>query len=225
MSTVIGKIDIESFDGDGLEIVGNDGINAIIGGELGDFIQGEGGDDELSGRDGADLILGGAGRDLIEGGSGGDALAGEAGDDTILGGGGRDLIEGGSGGDALFGQGGDDYINGAFGDDEIRGGRGDDTIRGGAGSDVLFGGEGADVFEFSLEDFAFGAVDEIADFNVGQDSIVINGLDDSDEITFNPSSNTVALNGEDIINLTLSSSNSFIEVNEQEDDGSGYEIV
>ena len=205
MSTVIGKIDIAAFDGDGLEIIGTDGADILRG----------------TSRD--DLILGGAGNDIIRGRGGDDQIAGEEGNDLIFGGFGNDIIEGGSGDDLIFGQFGDDCIHGGSGNDLIRGGKGDDIIDGGEGSDLIFGGGGKDVFEFNIEDFELGIIDAIGDFHVGQDTIVINGLSDEDELTFDPITNTVSLNGNSIISLTLVDDFRPPQIEENED--GGFEII
>jgi len=47
----------------GLEILGNDGVNTLIGTNAADIIQGNGGNDTITGRGGADTLAGGAGSD------------------------------------------------------------------------------------------------------------------------------------------------------------------
>jgi Ca2+-binding RTX toxin-like protein len=205
MSTVIGKIDISAFDGDGLFIEGTDGADRLIGTNRDDLFVGKDGDDTIRALGGDDSIVGGDGNDLIFGGYG------------------NDVIEAGAGNDLIFGEFGDDYINGSGGDDTIYGGKGDDTIVGGKGSDLMFGGGGKDIFEFSIEDFASGEVDSIGDFHVGQDSIVINGLGDGDEVAFDPATNSISVNGNSIINLTLVDDFRAPKVEENED--GGYEII
>jgi Ca2+-binding RTX toxin-like protein len=205
MSTVIGKIDISAFDGNGLFIEGTDGA------------------DRLRGTNRDDLFVGQDGDDTIRALGGDDSIVGQNGNDLIFGGYGNDVIEAGAGNDLIFGEFGDDYINGSDGDDTIYGGKGDDTIVGGAGSDLMFGGGGKDIFEFSVEDFASGEVDAIGDFHVGQDSIVINGLGDSDEVTFDPATNSISVNGNSIINLTLAED--FRDPKIQENEDGGYEII
>ena len=207
MSTVIGKIDISAFDGDGLIIEGTDGFDRLIG----------------TGKD--DLILGKGGDDVIDGKGGDDQIAGGTGNDRIFGGFGDDIIEAGSGNDTVFGQVGDDCINGGTGDDQIRGGRGFDTIDGGVGSDTVFGDRGQDVFQFNIEDFAFGDVDTIGDFHIAQDSIVINGVGEDDIVSFDAETNSVLLNGASIINLTLVDDFRAPIVQEQDDEDGGYEII
>ena len=207
MSTVIGKIDISAFDGDGLLIEGTDGS------------------DVLRGTNASDLILGKAGDDVIFGKGGDDQIAAGADNDRVFGGFGNDIIEAGSGNDTVFGGFGDDCINAGSGDDEIFGGFGNDTIGGGAGSDLMFGGQGEDVFEFNAEDFGPEDIDTIVDFQTGQDKIVINGLGEDDVIAFDAQTNSVLLNGSSIINLPSGGGFSSPTVQEQDDEDGGYEIV
>lgn len=47
----------------GLEILGNDGVNTMIGTNADDLVQGNGGNDTITGRGGADTLAGGAGSD------------------------------------------------------------------------------------------------------------------------------------------------------------------
>ena len=205
MSTVIGKIDISAFDGDGLEIIGTDEADLSFGTE----------------KD--DLFVAGDGNDVIVAERGDDSIVGGLGDDIILGGLGDDVIEAGAGDDSVFGELGDDCIHGDLGDDLIVGGEGVDTLDGGAGSDTIYGGVGEDVFEFNIEDFATGEVDTIGDFNVGQDKIVISGFSDGDEISFDPTTNSISLNGESIINLGLA--DDIPDANIENNDDGDYEII
>jgi 6-phosphogluconolactonase (cycloisomerase 2 family) len=61
--------------------------------------------------------------------------------------------------------------------DVISGDGGDDTIYGDKGADVLTGGEGADVFVISpgTGSSSLSETDEITDFNVGEDTILLDG--------------------------------------------------
>ncbi|MGS0696924.1 VCBS domain-containing protein, partial [Shewanella sp. 0m-7] len=62
--------------------------------DLGDILNGQGGDDIIFGQGGTDTLRGGAGNDILLGGNG---------DDTLVGGTGRDLLSGGEGSDDLYG--------------------------------------------------------------------------------------------------------------------------
>ncbi|EYD76193.1 hypothetical protein Rumeso_02229 [Rubellimicrobium mesophilum DSM 19309] len=100
-----------------------------------------------------------------------DALAGDAA---------ANHLRGGGGDDALWGRGGDDVLRGGRGEDHLGGGTGDDRLVGGAGRDVLRGGAGGDEFVFTaLQDSGPGraARDVIADFEPGQDRIVLRAID------------------------------------------------
>jgi hypothetical protein len=143
---------------------GTNGDDHVIGGPLGerleggdgnDLVSGNGGDDTLIGGNGNDTIFGGIGNDAISGGSGDDIIVGEDGNDSIGGDDGNDHINGGAGNDTIWGGAGDDELGGGSGDDIIVGDDGNDTIfgedgndqaNGGAGNDIMIGGNGNDVF-------------------------------------------------------------------------------
>jgi Ca2+-binding RTX toxin-like protein len=178
-------------------ITGNADSDTIYGGDFEDTIEGGAGADVVAGGYGSDLyIVSGADRvseqedegldtvqtagnyalganleglvltgasdargvgngldNWLQGNSGDNRLSGAAGMDTLLGGGGNDLLEGGKQKDRL--DGGDKA----------------DTLNGGESNDVLTGGVGADSFLF---DTALAKnVDKITDFNVAQDTILL----------------------------------------------------
>lgn len=174
MSSIIVNIDVADFVGEGLEIIGTNRADRLIGTNDGEVMDGRGGNDYVSGRDGDDFIMGGKGNDTLGGGLG---------EDTILGGKGNDIIF-------------------AFdGDDVIDAGKGNDIIHGGEGSDIIFGGEGEDTFIFQIEDFADGSVDIVADFEMGKDRMIINGMSESDMLTFDSTLSTAFINGEEVISF------------------------
>ncbi len=153
-------------------LVGDADNNILTGGSGNDVILGLIGDDRLSGGQGNDVILGGQNNDQVFGGQGNDFLLGEEGNDQLQGGEGRDFLDGGLGNDILLG------------------GDGRDVLVGGAGGmDVLTGGSGADTFVFAGNVFAgvtpvlvgtTGIVnqpDVIADYAIGTDRFVFNGVD------------------------------------------------
>lgn len=139
---------------------GGDGNDTLTGGFRDNFIQGNGGDDDLTGRaDVRNVIYGGKGADRIavptsNGVPVGSFLHGNMGADSIYGGAGNDTLLGGQDNDMIVGNGGMDYISGDFGDDNISasklggwvyGGSGNDTVTGGdGGENNLFGGDGHD---------------------------------------------------------------------------------
>ena len=136
---------------------GGGGNDLIIGGfadpsqgndPAGDFLHGNGGDDEMYGRAGDDQLFGGSGQDSVFGEEGDDQVHGQAGNDPAL--------RGGPGDDTLFGGGGDDTMFGDAGADDMTGDGdgatvvdpatadsvGTDTMDGGADDDVLLGDNG-----------------------------------------------------------------------------------
>ena len=103
----------------------------------------------------------GAGTDKL---SGFENLTGSAFNDTLTGNGLANRIDGGAG---------NDIINGGAGNDTLQGGTGTDTLKGGAGNDMLTGGTDADTFVFDTALNALTNVDDITDFEVGIDQIVL----------------------------------------------------
>jgi Ca2+-binding RTX toxin-like protein len=172
MSSIVVDIDVANFNGEGLDIVGTENADVLTGTNDGELIKGLAGDDEISASDGDDFIMGNAANDTIGGGDG---------DDTIL---------GGTGGDLIFAYKGDDVVNA---------GEGNDIIRSGEGSDVLFGGNGKDIFTFELKDFADGSMDTVADFDIDEDQIFIQGLTDQNGVGFDSKTGMVTVDGEEII--------------------------
>lgn len=186
MSSIVVDLNVDNFQGEGLDIIGTDNADTLFGTNDGELMNGLDGDDSISASDGNDFILGGNNNDTIGGGDG---------DDSVLGGQGADLI---------FAYTGDDVVNA---------GKGNDIIRGGTGSDILFGGDGKDDFVFSLENFADGSMDTVADFDIDDDQIFMQGLTEQDSVGFNPKSGIVSVNGEDVIKFE----NVDAEVNSAED--------
>ena len=151
---------------------GDTDADELIGGALGDLLDGGDGANVLVGNGGADALTGGTGVDSLDGGDGNDTLVPGSAANALLGGAGLDtlVLVGSSGADALtigvstlelggststFGaldlirftaDGGDDEVEAADASTalEISGGAGDDAIVGGSGSDRLFGEDGDD---------------------------------------------------------------------------------
>ncbi len=90
----------------GPDLVPNNGMDLVHGGDGNDTIFGADDDDTLYGDAGNDYIDGGIDDDYIDGGSGDDTLIGGQGDDTMVGGTGNDTFDGGTGTDIMSG--GDD---------------------------------------------------------------------------------------------------------------------
>jgi len=201
MSSVIDTINVSEFDGNGLEIIGTDGFNALNGTERGDYIEARGAGDFVDARKGNDLIDAGMGDDFVHAGNGSDSVLGGGGQDVIFGGKGADVVISGEGNDVIIGGMGDDYLMGSDGDDTIFGGAGNDTLNGGIGNDLLFGGSGSDVFEFAVEDLDAQFINRVGDFSVGEDIIMITGLSDQDQTNFDPNSGYLSVNGDTVVSL------------------------
>ncbi|HEY8331115.1 MAG TPA: calcium-binding protein [Pseudomonas sp.] len=122
------------------------GSDFITGDELGNMLDGWGGNDKLWGDAGDDILFGGDGNDQLRGGDGYDELDGGAGNDQLFGDAGDDLLYGGAGNDQLRGGEGNDVLYGDAGNDTLRGEAGDDTFYAGAGNDSMFGGAGNDTY-------------------------------------------------------------------------------
>ncbi|BAZ44167.1 hypothetical protein NIES4102_11730 [Chondrocystis sp. NIES-4102] len=140
----------------------------------------------------------------IIGGNLADVITTGAGDGIIFTSGGDDIINGGAGDDILRGGDGNDNIKGGLGNDFLSGGAGDDVLRGGFGNDTLVGGAGNDIFEFAFgkdttEDA--GSVDKIDDFEKGMDRIKIFGVADSSQISYDPETGFVSIDGKAAIDI------------------------
>ncbi|NER08486.1 MAG: calcium-binding protein, partial [Okeania sp. SIO3C4] len=130
-------------------------------------------------------IVGTPDDERLNGNFGDDTITGLVGDDTLVGSGGDDLIIGSRGNDSLYGQDGDDVLEGRLGFDHLFGGGGNDEMNGGIGRDRLNGGSGNDTLSggASIDRFIFATnqefdaddigVDEITDFVVGRDKILL----------------------------------------------------
>lgn len=136
----------------GLNVVGDDLSDRLLGGLSRDTLNGGAGDDLIAGDGGDDYLRGGDGSDSLAGGDGFDDLNGNAGDDTLAGGAGADWVVGGKDNDFLFGDAGADLVYGNLGADTLSGGDDADVVRGGQGNDVLLGGSGDDFLSGDLGD-------------------------------------------------------------------------
>jgi Ca2+-binding RTX toxin-like protein len=147
---------------------GNDtftNVESLSGGNHGDTLIGDSGDNFLWGNGGDDTLSGGAGNDLIDAGPGNDTSDGGPGDrdgatfwdasDPIT----ASLVTGtatGAGSDTftnmeeLHGGNFDDTLTGDAGTNTLFGLDGNDVLNGGAGTDFLNGGEGDDVIDGGL---------------------------------------------------------------------------
>ena len=177
-------------------IYGNNGVNVLTGGAGNDSLNGLAGNDTLDGSIGSDVMAGGTGNDLYRVDSAGDQIveAANAGNDTVQAAASFTLSAGSSietlatlnsalttaldltGNElnnTIAGNAGINVLAGGFGSDNMNGLGGDDTLRGGAGNDVLRGGTGLDSFLFNTSLNAANNVDQVIDFSVADDTIVL----------------------------------------------------
>ncbi|NHK29244.1 hypothetical protein FF098_015100 [Parvularcula flava] len=134
-------------------IIGDENDNTLEGTEDRDHIEGRDGNDtlygygdndDLYGQADHDVLYGGDGNDELFGGLNYDYLYGEAGEDVLYGGGSNDLLSGGDDDDTLYGEYGEDLLIGGAGNDYLDGGLLNDRLFGGLGDDSLFGDFGDD---------------------------------------------------------------------------------
>ena len=196
-------LDVVFAGGNNDTVFGDNGDDVIFGEAGRDILNGGNGNDVVNGGDGNDRLFGDSGNDLLDGGSGSDRINAEDGDDVANGGSGADTIFGGRGNDTLDGGRGRDSILGGTGNDLIIGGNGNDTIsgvdsvsfrpgfdeidtlEGGAGRDLFVLGDDQNFFyddgrTISIGDVPIGLGDYglIKDFEIGTDSIQLNGSAD-----------------------------------------------
>lgn len=136
--------------GDGTDTI--TGFDGVIGGRHADVIKGDGDENNLDGgsvqaADVGDLIDGRGGDDNLAGGPGDDTLIGGPGDDHLTGSLGNDRLEGGDGDDTLYGDTGTG--TGQNGNDVLLGGADDDYLLPARGNDVVDGGTGTDTISFA----------------------------------------------------------------------------
>ena len=89
------------------------------------------------------------------------------------------------------GDGNSNKLVGNRGDNLLRGQEGDDTLLGGSGNDTLVGGDGLDSFQF---DELTEGMDRIADFNVADDTILVNGANFGGDLLANANITAAQLN-------------------------------
>jgi large repetitive protein len=89
----------------------------------------------LIGGNGNDLLVGSNGENVLQGGNGNDTLTGGTATDALYGGNGDDKVSGGDGIDYLYGDSGNDVLDGGAAHDILSGGKGNDILTGGSGAD------------------------------------------------------------------------------------------
>lgn len=131
----------------------------------------------------ANIITDNVGANFITGSNGSDVITTGAGDDILFGGPSNLFTAGLDGNDTLDAGAGNDTLLGGFNEDLLIGGDGNDSLGGGPGADTLIGGNGNDSFYYN--NFGEGlqlngnvavgsSPDQIGDFVVGQDKIILN---------------------------------------------------
>ena len=184
----------------GLEIVGlTDQVNRLAGSENADWISGGNLADILSGIQGNDTIAGQDGDDRLCGDGGNDKLQGDAGNDILDGSIGDDSLAGGDGNDRLLGGDGNDTLNDGIGSDILEGGEGDDRLIVRDGANVLTGDAGRDTFHFKFPEGIPAQINEITDFQVGEDRIIIQSAVENPSPVYDSTTGRLSLNGQDII--------------------------
>ncbi|MEH2045881.1 beta strand repeat-containing protein [Nostoc sp.] len=177
---------------------GGDGNDSLFGNSGNDTLLGGAGDDTLNGGAGTDSLDGGVGNDIYTVDNLNDSIIEDldagidfvnssvnwvlgnnlenltlTGTGTINGTGNilNNILMGNNAANTLTGGDGNDSLFGNSGNDTLFGGAGDDLIAGGVGRDVLTGGTGQD--SFNLTGSRTGGYDTIADFTLGEDTILI----------------------------------------------------
>ena len=204
-SRITGNNDNEIWDFTGVNLTGIDWINA------------QGGHDNITGNEQNNRIDGGEGHDVIDGGAGNDEILGGSGNDILTGGAGNDRLDGGAGYDYLDGGEGSDiyYVgldNGAFVDEY------NDT--GTTGRDRIFATEADTVIGLQTGFGPDNGIEVIS--SRGNDNVTIGGNDESQTWDF---SQTIlggiqwinALGGHD--NVTGNDRNNRIDA------GEGHDVV
>jgi Ca2+-binding RTX toxin-like protein len=160
------------------DLYGDDGVNVLNGMAGNDTLKGFGGDDELNGNTGADTMLGGLGADTYLVDNAGDVAAesGGEGNDTVQTSVSYTLTAGSDietlrttndNGTAAI------NLTGNANGNVVIGNNGSNTIGGGNGNDELTGRAGQDGFLFDTPLNAASNVDRITDFNIADDTILL----------------------------------------------------
>ena len=166
---------------------GDAGVNVLRGLNGDDILNGLAGDDRLDGGSGNDQLMGGFGTDVMMGGSGDDSYGVDDASDVVIeyAGQGIDIVRATAsyalpaGADieglvavGMFGTAALNLTGNASGN-LVRGNYGNNVLNGGDGNDELTGLFGSDTFLFNTSLNAVSNVDVITDFNVVDDTIML----------------------------------------------------
>lgn len=161
--------------------------------------------------DGNDHLYGEEGNDRLFGEGGMDELKGDA-DETAPAG--DDLLVGDAGVDKLWGYAGDDVLVGGDDNDTLRGGAGEDLLNGGAGTDMVFGGANEDTVQLDFE----GAGSSPDDMDV------IEGGDDTDQVTVIGKMTRTIVNGVPVYNDDFDDRITISHVKEENEQGQETDV-
>ena len=124
---------------------GGSGNDTLTGNARVNYIEGWGGKDVIRGGASHDLLsAGGNLGNTIYGDAGNDYIHSGSGNDLVYGGDGNDFVYGESGNDRVYAGPGNDWVEGELDNDLVYGGTGNDWVIGGPGNDRLFGEAGDD---------------------------------------------------------------------------------
>ncbi|NBB14522.1 hypothetical protein GVN21_04005 [Caulobacter sp. SLTY] len=199
--------EISGWSVDGAGDVNQDGLDDLIVGAWGAFVNGVSTGAAYviygqamaavveTGTAGADIFDGGSGDDRLSGLGGSDTLTGLGGDDLLDGGDAKDFLYGGEGADTLFGGAGGDLLDGGTGADQMAGGLGDDNYVVDSLGDVVTeaAGEGQDRVRSSVT-FTLGATLENLQL-IGSADINGSGNELGNQIDGNSGVNNISGNG------------------------------
>lgn len=160
-----------------LDLSGDDQFNGSL---FDEWFEGEGGNDIIFGQQGNDSLSGGDGDDVVKGGEGDDLIGGDRGNDQLFGGDGNDEVYGRFGNNLIYGEAGNDTLSSGRDNSTLDGGTGDDFLSARmevGGDHVLTGGDGADTFDFYGSRARRISDCLITDFDLGDDTFTINGVD------------------------------------------------
>jgi Ca2+-binding RTX toxin-like protein len=189
-----GGADVEEIDTS--DSAATTAIN-LSGNEFAQTLTGNAGNNVLNGHGGADHMVGLAGNDIYAVDNALDTILeiADGGDDRLAASTSYELgkmtrvetlgtsneastsaidLTGNAFNNSIYGNSGSNVLSGGGGNDALRGLAGDDVLRGGTGHDNLRGGAGADHFQFDTPLDSATNVDQILDFNIADDTILLN---------------------------------------------------